>query len=228
MQAEQQVLAEGGFKTFATLTGEINLLMDIFSGLKIVINENKYLSLHPANLKTEVMKKVLLITMMMMVIASCSNVHRVGPFEKDKVICRENVDTVIAHMKGWRELSSYYDKRNFLTETDREGKRTEFYKWVLIVNVTDGKDTLMVSADDSKGLPEDQKWEGEVFGRIGFSDTAEAIKRQNLAIKRACGNDSCFQLSVNSNKVMSATFTKHKPKEPERPLEDYGLTEQDL
>ena len=174
------------------------------------------------------MKKVLLITMMLMVIASCSNVHRVGPFEEDKAICRENADTVIAHLNGWRELSSYYSKDRFYTQTDKDGKRTEFYRWVLTIDITDGKDTLIVSADDSKGMPDDEKWEGRLFGRIIFNGTAEAIKRQNLAIKRACNNDTCFNFSINNEKVLSATFTKPKPKEPERPLEDYGLTQQDL
>jgi hypothetical protein len=174
------------------------------------------------------MKKVLLITMMLMVIASCSNVHRVGPFEEDKAICRENADTVIAHLNGWRELSSNYSKDRFYTQTDKDGKRTEFYRWVLTIDITDGKDTLIVSADDSKGMPDDEKWEGRLFGRIIFNGTAEAIKRQNLAIKRACNNDTCFNFSINNEKVLSATFTKPKPKEPERPLEDYGLTQQDL
>lgn len=174
------------------------------------------------------MKKVLLIAMMLMVIASCSNVHRVGPFEEDKVICRENVDTMMAHLNGWRELSSYYSKDRFYTQTDKEGKRTEFYRWVLTMEITDGKDTLVVSADDSKWMPDDEKWEGRLFGRIIFNGTAQAIKRQNLAIKRACNNDTCFTFSVNNEKVLSATFTKPKPKEPERPLEDYGLTQQDL
>ena len=174
------------------------------------------------------MKKVLLITMMLMVIASCSNVHRVGPFEEDKAICRENADTVIAHLNGWRELSSNYSKDRFYTQTDKDGKRTEFYRWVLTIDITDGKDTLVVSTDDSKGMPDEEKWEGRLFGRIIFNGTAEAIKRQNLAIKRACNNDTCFNFSINNEKVLSATFTKPKPKEPERPLEDYGLTQQDL
>ena len=174
------------------------------------------------------MKKVLLITMMLMVIASCSNVHRVGPFEEDKAICRENADTVIAHLNGWRELSSNYSTDRFYTQTGKDGKRTEFYRWVLTIDITDGKDTLVVSTDDSKGMPDEEKWEGNLFGRIIFSGTPEAIKRQNLAIKRACNNDSCFTFSVNDEKVLSASFTKPKPKEPERPLEDYGLTKQDL
>ena len=174
------------------------------------------------------MKKVLLITIMLLAVASCSNVKRVGPFEEDKAICRENADTVIAHLNGWRELSSNYSVDRFYTLKDKDGKRTEFYRWVLTIDITDGKDTLVVSTDDSKGMPDEEKWEGRLFGRIIFSGTAEAIKRQNLAIKRACNNDTCFTFSVNNEKVLSASFTKPKPKEPERPLEDYGLTKQDL
>lgn len=186
------------------------------------------LSLKRETKKTNIMRKSLSITIMLLAVASCNNVKRVGPFEEDKAICRENADTVMAHLKGWRELSSYYTDEKFYTQTEKDGKRTEFYRWVLTINITDGKDTLIVSADDSKGMPDDEKWEGRLFGRIIFSGTAEAIKRQNLAIKRACNNDTCFSLSVNSEKVLSATFTKLKPKEPERPLEDYGLTKQDL
>ena len=174
------------------------------------------------------MRKLLSITIMLLAVASCSNVKQVGPFEEGKAICRENADTVIAHLNGWRELSSYYSEDRFYTQTDKDGKRTEFYRWVLTINITDGKDTLVVYADDSKGMPDEETWDGDLFGRVISSDTPEAIKRQNLAIKRACNNDTCFTFSVSNEKILSASFTKSKPKEPERPLEDYGLTQQDL
>lgn len=173
------------------------------------------------------MKKISTITLACLITA-CSNVENVGPFEEDKAICRENADTVIAHMKGWQELSSDYIKERFHSVTDRDGKRTDFYRWVLTATVSDGQDTLIVSADDSKGTMDEEWWGGSVFERIITSGTAQEIKRQNLAIKRACGNDSCFDISVNASKVLSATFRKNKPKEPEPPLEDYGLTDEDI
>ena len=173
------------------------------------------------------MKKIVSFAFICMM-ASCGNVKNIGPFEEDKAICRENADTVIAHMKGWKELSSDYMKDRFHSVTDRNGKRTDFYRWILTVTITDGQDTLMVSADDSKGIPGEEKWEGRLFGRIIFNGTVKQIKRQNLAIKRACDNDSCFNVLVNDSKVLSATFRKPKPNVPESPLEDYGLTVEDI
>lgn len=174
------------------------------------------------------MKKLIFVFPFILAVAGCSNVENVGPFEDDKAICRENADTVIAHMKGWKELSSQYSKDRFSSTTDRDGKRTDFYRWCLIVMISDGQDTLTVTADDSQGILDEKEWSGNVFGRIILSGTTEAIKRQNLAIKRACGNDSCFDVSANDSKVLRATFRKKKPKEPEPPLEDFGLTEDDI
>ncbi len=72
-------------------------------------------------------------------------------------------------------------------------------------------------------------WSGHLFGLIvDFDNDVAAIKRNNLAIKRACNNDSCFELSVTDNKILSADFLKWKPKDLKRPLEDYGLTKDDM
>lgn len=80
-----------------------------------------------------------------------------------------------------------------------------------------------------KSYKDEEAWNGYVFSRnLTFSKNVAAIKRHNLAIKEACGNDTCFVLEAGSNNVLSAEFVKWKPKESEPPLEDYGLTEDDI
>lgn len=181
------------------------------------------------------MKKLIFAFLSILAGTGCSNVEQVGPFEDEKTICRENVDTIIAHMNGWKELSSYYNRDDFHSTTDKDGKKTVYTKYVLVVTVSDDHDTLMIRADATKSMynmksyKDEEAWNGYVFSRnLTFSKNVAAIKRHNLAIKEACGNDTCFVLEAGSNKVLSAEFVKWKPKESEPPLEDYGLTEDDI
>lgn len=174
------------------------------------------------------MKQVLALFIIAAVIfMSCGGAKRVGPFDDGKAVCREKADTVIAHMKGWKEMSSYYNEDMYMTSTDRQtGEHTEFYRYMLIVTVSDGRDTLMVMTDDSTV---GDSWDGRIHGRdILFSDDANVIKRHNLALKRVCEGDKFFIISVNDSHVLSAKFEKQKLKESERPVEDYGLTEEDI
>lgn len=182
------------------------------------------------------MKKVhFLLFLFTLAVVCCNNANSVGPFPEDKAICKENVDTILSHLKGWIVIDSVFTIDNFYSTTDREGKRTEFRKYILVTHITDGRDTLTVTADDSQTCYNmntykgEEAWSGKVYGLImDFDNDINEIKRNNLAIKRACGNDSCFELSTNDDKIISAEFRKWKPKAPERPLEDYGLTKEDL
>ena len=170
------------------------------------------------------MKKLMFVFLSILAAISCSNVEQVGPFEDEKAICRENADTIIAHMKGWKEMSSYYNEEKFYSTEDHDGRRTEYVKYVLVVTMSDGNDTLMVMTD---GILTDE-WSGRVYDRNAFLSSVKNIKRHNIAIKKACGTDSLFDLSAGDSKVINAIFKKEKPKEHEPPLEDYGLTEDDI
>lgn len=182
------------------------------------------------------MKKAhLLYFVWIITIVGCNNANNVGPFPEDKVVCKENVDTILSHLKGWNVIDSVFTIDNFYSTSNKEGERTEFRKYVLVARITDGMDTLTITADDSKTCfnmntyKDEEAWSGRVFGLVmDFDKNINAIKRNNLAIKRACSNDSCFELSTNDDKIMSAEFRKWKPKSPERPLEDYGLTKDDI
>ena len=166
---------------------------------------------------------------------SCSNNSTIAPFENEKEGCKENMDTLLSHLNGWKVINTYYDVDCFCSTTDKDGQRTDYQKYSLVARITDGLDTLTVVTDNSDSsfnslTNENEKaWLGTVFGLVIASDLdVNIIKRNNLAIKRACENDSCFELTVNSSKILKGKFLKWKPKIPERPLEDYGLTDDDV
>jgi len=175
----------------------------------------------------------ILLTLFVFLFFSCNNTN-VGPFSDEKVICKENVDTILLHLKGWSVVDSVFTIDNFYSTTDNDGKTTEYRKYVLVTHITDGMDTLTVTADASKtclnmnSYKDEEAWNGHVFGLVMCNNDINAIKRNNLAIKRACNNDSCFILSVNNDKILSAEFRKWKPKAPDHPLDDYGLTKDDI
>lgn len=173
------------------------------------------------------MKKIVTLTLIALIVAGCNNTKRIGPFNDGKSVCREKADTLIAHMQGWKELSADYIKDRFMNTTDRQtGEQTEYYQYVLVVKVSDGQDTLTIRTDDSTS---GGVWNGQVWGeKVLLGDNPDVIKRHNIAIKRACGGDTCFTTSINDRHVLSAEFKKAKPKEPDRPIEDYGLTEKDI
>jgi hypothetical protein len=170
------------------------------------------------------MKKVFLL-LLVATLLGCSNVKRYGPHDEDKAICKENMDTITNHLSvGWVVVDSFYNTDRYYSVTNKDGSRDEFYHWILLSRISDGKDTLTIMTNPSNI----EEWSGYLTSlHFLSSKDIDGIKRHNLAMKRAC-NDSCFMISVDDSKIMSATFRKEKPKDPERPLEDYGLKKSDL
>lgn len=75
----------------------------------------------------------------------------------------------------------------------------------------------------------DDCWEARVADyQLALSNNVDRIKLHNLLMKELFANAPCFILEVGNNQILHATFRKEKPKEPERPLEDYGLDKNDL
>ena len=182
------------------------------------------------------MKKFLVLFLFVTII-SCNNTEYFYPEEYEKVICKENVDTILSHIKGWYVVDSMFTVIEDFHTTDKDGKKTVYFKYYLETIITDGIDTLTISTDKSDEEYNDntyefeKAWTGLVSSYnmpIG-EENANEIKRHNLAIKRACSKDSCFELSIPfDDKIMFAHFIKYKPKPTELPLEDYGLTKDDV
>ena len=85
------------------------------------------------------MKKAhLLYFVWIITIVGCNNANNVGPFPEDKVVCKENVDTILSHLKGWNVIDSVFTIENFYSTSNKEGERTEFRKYVLVARITDG------------------------------------------------------------------------------------------
>lgn len=181
------------------------------------------------------MKKLALL-LLVIILTGCNNVKSYGPFKEEKAGCKENADTILQHIaKGWKVYYTDYYKNRFMSQTNRDGKREDYYKWGLMTYITNGSDTMVIITDDNmreynnKTYEYEPAWTGRIIGynNIGTNDI-HSIKQHNLAIKKLCDSDSCFNFSLNSNKTIYADFVKMKPKEPEHPLEDYGLDEDDL
>ncbi len=156
------------------------------------------------------MKKLITVIFASLLV-SCVNMSKYEAKRRIILECRESADTILAHMSGWHEISSYEDETDNIIE--------------LCVLVSNNKDTLLVVTDgfDSDG------WRGKIFGKdVTSLSSADRIKRHNLAIKSICKKDSCFTYDPTSSKLLLGHFILKRPKEPERPLEDYGLTEKDI
>ena len=169
--------------------------------------------------------KKLIALLLFATIFGCKNVKRYGPDDYEKNICKENMDTIINHLSdGWAVVDSCFNTDRYLAKTNKDGILEEYYHWIFISKVSDGKDTIIIITKPFSF----EEWGGNILSLHFLSPKdVEGIKRHNLAIKAAC-KDTLFSLSVNTNKVMSAKFRKEKPKDIDRPLEDYGLKESDL
>ena len=152
-------------------------------------------------------------------ISKCIPLGRMAqPEEQAKVIC------YLASEDNSYMVDSFFNKDRYSSKKNEDGTSEEHYRWVMLSKVSDGKDTLTIFTEPYSF----NGWSGDVTSlHFLSSNDIEGIKRYNLAVKRAC-KDSCFIISVDDNKIMRVVFRMEKPKEPERPLEDYGLTKQDL
>ena len=166
---------------------------------------------------------------------SCGNNNKVGPFVEDKAYCRENTDSILAHMHGITVIDSFYNEENYYNTRDREGKEQHFYRYVKVTRVTNGKDTLVIFADESHtdygygDIKDKEMWTGQVHGHnLILEDNVDRIREHNLLMKSLFSKDTCFTLEVDNNKILHAIFKKYKPEKSERPIEDYGLNENDL
>ena len=167
------------------------------------------------------MNKIFITAFVALILSACeSNTKKIGPFESEKVLCRENTDSVLAHMGGMAVVDSFYNVDQFYSTNEQQ-----FYKYIKVTRVSNGADTLVVIADNGS----DDCWEARVVDyQLTLSNNVDKIKRHNLLMKELFASDTCFILEVGNSQILNATFRKEKPKEPERPLEDYGLDENDL
>ena len=167
------------------------------------------------------MKKIFIPAVVALMLSACeSNTKKIGPFESEKMLCRENTDSVLAHMDGMAVVDSFYNVDQFYSTNEQK-----FYKYIKVTRVSNGADTLVVIADNGS----DDCWEARIADyQLALSNNVDRIKRHNLLMKELFANDPCFILEAGDGQILHATFRKEKPKEPGRPLEDYGLNENDL
>lgn len=172
--------------------------------------------------------KIFLLFSTSLLLVACSQQARVNSVEQEnRALCREAADSIISHMPDWREVYSCYIKTPF-----RVGEH-EFNKTVLSVIVVNGKDTLEISTDqfqrEFKGgsLNEEDAWVGEVSRIYPYETDVAKIKRHNLLMKELFKGVPGFHLKIHDN-LISAKYVKFKPKKPSKPLEEYGLTKEDI
>jgi hypothetical protein len=112
---------------------------------------------------------------------SCSNNSTIGPFENEKEGCKENMDTLLSHLNGWKVINTYYDVDCFCSTTDKDGQRTDYQKYSLVARITDGLDTLTVVQFDSlitaDNLPAYKKW---IKTYLKDAETNESIEYSTL------------------------------------------------
>ena len=176
------------------------------------------------------MKKVIMLIMIVMTVCCCDNTKHYYADAEGRSRVHEAADTIVAHMKGWAVVDSAVYQFVYSNKEDRDGNRKSFYKWVATVRVTDGEDTLRVIAIDDQIAYCDETarfeeaWRGNVEGKFYSTrgNLANDIKRQNLAMRRACEGDSCFSLKEN-DMVLKAEFMLFKPREEVLSRQAYGL-----
>lgn len=161
-----------------------------------------------------------------LILLSCSQAPS-DPLLQEKTLCREAADSILSYMPGWEEVYSCYTNSPF-----HVGQQ-EYTKTVLSVIAVKGKDTLEISADEfqyeygGNSFQEDSAWVGEIGRVYPFEENVSIIKRHNLLMKELFKGVPGFTLEVNNN-LIKAKYVKFKPKKPSIPLEEYGLTEDDV
>ena len=172
------------------------------------------------------MKKLLWL-IALTAIGCTSNSVKYNIEQDSRALCREAADSIFAHMPGWKEVYSGYIKSPF-----HVGEH-EYTKTVLSVIVVKGKDTLEISTDEfqweykGNSLNQDSAWVGEVGRIYPYEENIAKIKRHNLLMKDLFKGVPGFSLEVHDN-LIRAKYVKFKPPKTRKPLEDYGLTDEDV
>ena len=157
---------------------------------------------------------------------ACSQ-NQSDSFLQEKAYCREAADTILSYMPGWEEVYSAYINAPFYVAGQ------EYSKIALSVIVVKGKDTLEINTDEfqyyykGNSIKEDSAWIGEV-GRINsYEEDISVIKRHNLLMKELFKDIPGFTLEVHDN-LIKAKYLKFKPTKPSIPMEEFGLTDDDV
>ena len=175
------------------------------------------------NKKERTMNKKLFVLFLLSAIVSCSDVKRYNATKEEMSLSIEQSDTMLKYIKGWDIIKSDTYTYCYSKSQDRDGKITEYYTYATARYITNGVDTLLTVADAMSLL----NWSGRVFYEKRRELSVEDIKRINTSIRSSC-DSLYFTFSANGDHLLTAIFSKEKQKEPERPLEDYGLKESDL
>lgn len=180
-----------------------------------------------SNHHLKIMKKTL-TWFFVLTVLGCTTKSSINPVEQEsRALCREAADSILAHMPEWKEVYSSYNKAPFHV------RQQEYTKTVLSVIAVKGKDTLEIRTDqfqwDYKGnsLNKENAWVGEIGRIYPYEENIAIIKRHNLLMKELFKGVPGFTLEVHNN-LIRAKYVKFKPKEPSTPLEEYGLTDEDV
>lgn len=168
------------------------------------------------------MRKVILL-LLVATLLGCNNVKTYGPDESDKAWSIERSDTMLNYVKGWKVIYNNTYDYCYSKDEDKDGNIKKYYTFATRRDITNGTDTLMAITD---GIGWNE-WEGRIFYEKRRGISVEDIKRINMSIRSSC-DSTFFTFHADSEHLLTAKFRKEKPKEPERPLEDYGLKESDL
>ena len=91
------------------------------------------------------MKKVFLL-LLVATLFGCSNVKVYKATSEEKLICKENMDTIINHLsEGWVVVDSFYNTEKYYSVTHKDGTRDDFYHWILISRVS----VILESSEES-------------------------------------------------------------------------------
>lgn len=175
------------------------------------------------------MKRLLFFAAAVLLLTACDNVKTIGPDEREKVICKEVSDTVLAHIPGAVKSREDYSDVRYFSQTIG-GKQYEYHRYELTALVLVPGGRLCIHAEPVETEFIDGKdvavWKAVVTddyitGSEGEPDVEQA-RKHNLLMKRLFADDNLFTLEEHG-KILWARFLKRKPVKPERPRSDYGL-----
>lgn len=74
-----------------------------------------------------IMNKIFIAAFVALMISACqSSIKKIGPFENEKALCRENTDSVLAHMDGIAVVD-FYNVDQFYSTNEQK-----FYKYIKV------------------------------------------------------------------------------------------------
>ena len=170
----------------------------------------------------------MIVAAIILSLVGCENVKEYHESSAERELAAAAADSIAGRMDGWNVVSKNLWECDYSRQDAADGQLSVYYRWVATYHLTDGHDTLIVTADshqfDVSGVKHEYYYKGRVTGQlIGHNDDVDAIKRQNLAMRRACEGKDGFSLDESGAHVLSADVEIYGPVVSELPRSAYGL-----